>query len=250
MAIAVLSPAKTLDYESERDLPPATRPRFAAETAELVAHAKTLSVADLSRLMSISDDLARLNHDRYQRFADLPERPAVQAFDGDVYTGLDAKTLDGDAILFAQTHLRILSGLFGMLRPLDLMKPYRLEMGTKRFPAENKLSIWWQDRIARVLADDARESGEAAVLNLASQEYWASCKGRMPSDVRIVDVEFLAPDGRMITMHAKLARGHMARWMIENRVTAIDDMRAFNAEGYAFDAEASVGDRWIFRRSA
>ena len=248
--IAIISPAKTLDYESQRSMPPATRPRFQAETAELVQHASRLTAAEIGKLMHISDALAKLNYDRYQGFADLPERSAIQAFDGDVYTGLDAKTLDKDALLFAQDHLRMLSGLYGMLRPLDLMKPYRLEMGTKRFPFDHKLSIWWEDRIAKVLADDARATGGGVILNLASQEYWAAVKGRLPKGIRVVDVEFIAADGRFITMHAKVARGLMSRWMIKNRVTDIDAMRGFDSEGYLFDGEASSENNWIFRRQA
>jgi len=246
--ISIVSPAKTLDYETQRDLPAATRHRFPSETAELVVAATRLSAADIGRLMKISDTLAQLNYERYQNYATLPEKPAIQVFDGDVYTGLDAKTLDNEAILFAQDHLRILSGLYGMLRPLDLMKPYRLEMGTKRFPADHKLSIWWEDRIAKVLAEDAAETGNGTILNLASQEYWAAVKGRLPANVRVVDVEFLAADGRFITMHAKLARGIMARYQIDHRITAIDDMRSFDYGGYRFDAETSVRDRWTFRR--
>lgn len=245
--IAVLSPAKTLDYETQRDLPPATAPRLMAETQELVAAAKKLSKADIARTMHISEALAELNYERYQNFDTLPKRPALQAFAGDVYTGLDAPSLDQDAILFAQDHLRILSGLYGILRPLDAMKPYRLEMGTKRFPADHKLSFWWQDRVALVLAADAEETGSGTILNLASQEYWAAAKGRLPSGIRVVEVEFLAVDGRFVTMHAKLARGIMARWMVEHRVTAIDDMRGFDAAGYVFDKSASNENHWTFR---
>lgn len=246
--ITILSPAKSLDYETERALPPSTSPRLMDATMELVGHAAALSQDEIGRLMHISDALAALNHDRYQNFATLPERPAVQAFDGDVYDGLDAKVMDGAAILYAQDHLRILSGLYGLLRPLDLMKPYRLEMGTKRFPHDHKLSIWWERRVADLLAEDVAASGSGEILNLASQEYYASVKGRLPKDIRIVDVEFIAADGRMITFHAKTARGVMARWMIANRVNSIDDMRAFDAAGYGFDTEASKPDQWIFRR--
>lgn len=248
--IAILSPAKTLDYETDRAMPAATRPRLSEHTDKLVAHAKTLTADDLARIMKISDALAQLNYDRYQNFENLPEKPAVQVFDGDVYTGLDAKSMSGDDILFAQDHLRILSGLYGILRPLDAMKPYRLEMGTKRFPGDHKLSIWWEGHVAKVLAEDVLANEQPAVLNLASQEYFASVKGRLPADLRVVDVEFLAADGRMITMHAKVARGTMARWMIDNRVTNIDEMRRFDYDGYSFDAETSTQDNWIFRRSS
>lgn len=248
--IAIISPAKTLDYESPRVLPPSTEPRFAAEIEELAAAAARLTRDDLKRIMHISDALADLNVERYANFHDLPERPAIQAFNGDVYTGLDMATLDDEDILFAQDHLRMLSGLYGILRPLDAMKPYRLEMGTKWSPEGCKLTTWWKDRIANALAADAAETGSNAVLNLASQEYWASAKGKLPDTIRVVDVEFMAADGRFITMHAKVARGVMSRWMIKNRITAIDDMRSFDAAGYRLDEQDSTNDRWTFRRAA
>lgn len=248
--IAVLSPAKTLDYETQRDdMPAATPRRFEDETRYLVGVAKTKTVDDLKKLMGISDALAELNRERFANFDALPERPAIQAFDGDVYDGLDAKTLDRDALLFAQDHLRVLSGLYGMLRPLDAMKPYRLEMGTKRFPLDNKVSFWWGDRVAKVLAADAADTGNNTILNLASEEYWAVAKNKLPADLRVVKVDFMAKDGRFITFHAKVARGVMARWMIENRVTNIDDMRGFDATGYQFDASSSTEDSWTFRNT-
>lgn len=247
--IAILSPAKTMDYESQRDMPASTTPRLLAEANELATAAASLTEADLMRIMHISQALAELNHGRFNGFPDLPLRPAIQAFDGDVYTGLDAKSLDMDGIAFAQDHLRILSGLYGILRPLDEMKPYRLEMGTKWSPAGCKLTTWWQGRVADLLSADAVATGRGAVLNLASKEYWAVAKGRLPADVRVVDVEFLAADGRFITMHAKTARGVMARWMIENRIVNINDMRGFDAAGYAFDADVSTDDSWTFRRA-
>ncbi len=248
--IAILSPAKSLDYDTPRDMPPATEPRFQEQTAQLIAAAQKMSVQDIMEKMKISQALGELNHGRYQGFADLPALPAIQVFDGDVYTGLNASTFSKDDILFAQDHLRILSGLYGMLRPLDRMKPYRLEMGTKRFPEDKKLSIWWDDHIAKIISDDADKAGERAILNLASQEYYASIKGRLPEDIRVVDVEFIAADGRFITMHAKVARGVMARWMVENRISKIDDMRAFDAAGYVLDEKQSTDNNWIYRRAA
>ena len=248
--IAVLSPAKTLDYETQRDdMPEATPLRFPTETRYLVDIAATKTVDELKKMMGISDALAELNRDRFTNFDSLPTRPAIQAFDGDVYDGLAAKTLDRDAILFAQDHLRILSGLYGMLRPLDAMKPYRLEMGTKRFPHDNKVSFWWKDRVAKLLEADALETGRGAILNLASEEYWAVAKNKLSPNIRVVKVDFMAKDGRFITFHAKVARGIMARWMIEHRITNIDDMRGFDAAGYQFDADSSSADSWTFRNT-
>lgn len=245
--IAVLSPAKTLDYGSALpDLAP-TQPRFAAEAATLAAAASHLTQKKLSELMHISPALAKLNADRFRDFPEAPERPAMFAFDGDVYTGLDAATLEEEAIAFAQDHLRLLSGLYGLLRPLDLMRPYRLEMGTRWAPRRQKLTDWWGDRIAKALAEDVATAGTGVVLNLASQEYWAAVAGQLPADVRVVAVDFR--DGeRFVSFHAKKARGMMARWMVEHRVTDIDAMRGFDSDGYAFDAGASTDTQWRFAR--
>ncbi|WP_230630872.1 peroxide stress protein YaaA [Sphingomonas sp. Leaf37] len=245
--IAVLSPAKTLDYESPLPALTPTTPRFATEATTLAAAASHLTQKKLSELMHISPALAKLNADRFRNFADAPERPAMFAFDGDVYTGLDARTLEDEAIAFAQDHLRLLSGLYGLLRPLDLMRPYRLEMGTRWGPRVKKLTDWWGDRIATLLAADVAEDGSGVMLNLASQEYWAAVAARLPGSVRVVAVDFRDGD-RFVSFHAKKARGLMARWMIEHRITDIDAMRGFDSAGYAFDANESTDDQWRFAR--
>lgn len=248
--LAIVSPAKSLDYKTQRDLPPATRPRLEQHTKALINAAKQMTVKDLMVKMKISENLGQLNYERYQSFYGQPELPAIQVFDGDVYTGLDAKSMDHEDIQFAQKRLRILSGLYGMLRPLDLMRPYRLEMGTKRFPGDVKLSTWWEDRIAKLIVSDLKESGSDVIINLASNEYYASLKGRLPTDVRVIDINFLAADGRFITMHAKVARGTMTRWMIDNRIDDPEAMKGFDYDGYKFDADASSADAWTFQRSA
>lgn len=247
--IAILSPAKTLDYETVRDdMPDATEPRFASAASELARAAAGLSVKRIGEIMSISETLSRLNADRYRDFDAQESRPAIQAFDGDVYDGLDAKTLDRDRITFAQTHLRMLSGMYGLLRPLDAMRPYRMEMGTKWAPRLGRITDWWGDRIADALVEDLDISGSRDVLNLASEEYFKSVEGRLPGDVRVVDINFMTGT-RFVTFHAKVARGVMARWMIRNGVTDIDGMRAFDAGGYAYVDEESTADRWTFRRA-
>lgn len=245
--IAVISPAKSLDYDTP--LPPVepTRPRFCAEAETLARAASHLSQKRLGELMGISPALAKLNADRFRDFADAPERPALYAFAGDVYTGLDPRTLDGAQVAFAQDHLRMLSGLYGLLRPLDIMRPYRLEMGTRWAPRRKRLTEWWQGRIADLLADDLAAEGSGAILNLASNEYWAAVDGRLPGHVRVVSVDFRDGD-RFVSFHAKKARGAMARWMAEHRVEAIDDMRGFDAEGYRYVAADSGPDRWRFSR--
>lgn len=247
--IALLSPAKTLDYETP--LPPITptRPRLETE-AETLAHAAAhLTQTKLRELMHISPALAKLNADRFGAFDTLPERPALYAFAGDVYTGLEAGTLDEHAVRFAQDHLRMLSGLYGLLRPLDAMRPYRLEMGTRWAPRRKSLTDWWGDRIAKLVAADVEAEGSGMVLNLASQEYWAAVDGRLPASLHTIAIDFReGPERRFVSFHAKKARGLMARWMVEHHVTEGDGMRGFDTDGYAYQAEGSTDDRWLFLR--
>lgn len=248
--IALLSPAKTLDFE--RPLPPLTPtlPHFGNEAKALAKSAANLSQKRLSELMHISARLAKLNADRFRDFPDLPERPALFAFAGDVYTGFEAHTLDDDGLAFAQAHLRMLSGLYGLLRPLDAIRPYRLEMGTRWAPRHKRLTDWWGDRIARYLLQQIDEEGSGVVLNLASQEYFAAVDGKLPK-VRVIDVDFRepGPNGpRFVSFSAKRARGMIARWMCEHHVADVDAMRGFDSDGYRFVADDSEADRWCFVR--
>jgi len=248
--IALLSPAKTLDYESPLPALTPTRPRFAAEAETLAAAAAHLTQKKLAELMHISPALAKLNADRFRDFETAAERPALYTFAGDVYTGLDAATLDEPAVRFAQEHLRLLSGLYGLLRPLDGMRPYRLEMGTRWAPRRDKLTDWWGPRIADALAADVEAEGSGTVLNLASNEYWEAVAGKLPADLRVVAVDFREADDRFVSFHAKKARGMMARYLVEHHVADLDDMKAFDTAGYRFDADASDEARWTFRRAA
>lgn len=248
--IALLSPAKTLDFDSA--LPPLdpSVPHFSDEACSLARSASNLTQKRLSELMHISPRLAKLNADRFRDFPDLPERPALFAFAGDVYTGFEADTLDEAGIAFAQDHVRILSGLYGLLRPLDAIRPYRLEMGTRWAPRHKSLTDWWGDRIARLLLDQLEAEGSGVVLNLASQEYFAAVKDRLKG-VRVIDVDFReqGPDGpRFVSFTAKRARGMMARWLCEHHVTDVETMRGFDSDGYHFDADESEADRWRFSR--
>lgn len=247
--IAVLSPAKTLDLDTPLPFP-ATGARFAAEAATLAKAASHLTQKRLAELMKISPALAKLNADRFRDFEAAAERPALYTFAGDVYTGLDAATLDEPAVRFAQDHLRLLSGLYGLLRPLDGMRPYRLEMGTRWAPRRDRLTDWWGPRIADALAADVAEEGSGVVLNLASNEYWEAVAGKLPGDVRVVAVDFREADDRFISFHAKKARGMMARYLIEHHVADLDGMMAFDTAGYRFDPDASDEARWTFRRAA
>ena len=249
--IALLSPAKTLDYESALPQLTATKAHFAEEASSLAKSASHLSQKRLSELMHISPRLAKLNADRFQDFANLPERPALFAFAGDVYTGFEAQTLDEAGIAFAQDHVRMLSGLYGLLRPLDAIRPYRLEMGTRWAPRHKSLTDWWGGRIADLLCEQVAQEGSGVVLNLASQEYFAAVKGRL-KDVRIVEIDFRepGPDGpRFVSFNAKRARGMMARWLCEHRITDIAAMQGFDSDSYRFDPDESEADRWRFTRA-
>jgi cytoplasmic iron level regulating protein YaaA (DUF328/UPF0246 family) len=248
--LAVLSPAKTLDYETPLPPMPATRPRFAGEASRIAGAAARLGSARLGALMDISDKLAELNDERYRRFARAPLRPAIHAFAGDVYIGFEAASLDEPAIAFAQDHLRILSGLYGLLRPLDRIRPYRLEMGTRWAPEAKSLYDHWGDRVSAALAGDLRAEGSGVIVNLASQEYWHVVAQAPPRKARIVTIDFReeGPSGlRFNSFAAKRARGMMARFLCEHRLGKVEDLKGFDSDGYRFDPD-SEGDLWRFVR--
>ncbi|UDF02194.1 peroxide stress protein YaaA [Asticcacaulis sp. AND118] len=249
--ILLLSPAKSLD-ETPVTPPLATsEPRFARETHSLLKVMKTQKPADLQRLMDISAKLGELNHHRYKGFADQPALPAALMFDGDVYTGLRARDLDAEGLAFAQDHVRILSGLYGLLRPLDLIRPYRLEMGTGLATAKGaNLYAFWGDRIAKAIVADAGAVGTKTVLNLASQEY-ARAALTKALRLKVIEVKFLEikeDKTSMISFFAKKARGLMARYVIDNRITDADKAKAFDSEGYRFVPEHSTDTVWTFSR--
>lgn len=250
--LAVISPAKTLDYK--RPLPPLdpTQPRFADDAEVLAAAAARLSKPKLAALMHISEPLAALNVERYRGFAAQPARPALYAFAGDVYAGFEVHSVDDQAVRFAQDHLRILSGLYGLLRPLDAIRPYRLEMGTKWAPGRSRnLYEYWRSRIAERLAADLAETGGDTVINLASKEYWQAVDGKLPTGVRVIEIDFReeGPNGlRFNTFAAKRARGMMARYICEHGLVDPKQVQGFDSDGYAFDAANSDDQRWRFQR--
>ncbi len=250
--IALISPAKSLDYT--RPLPPidAGTPRFATESTLLAHAAAKLGPKKLAALMHISDKLAKLNAARFREYDTAPERPAIHAFAGDVYVGFEVKSLDEPAIGFAQDHLRILSGLYGLLRPLDNIRPYRLEMGTKWAPGRKPdLYRWWGNRVSDLLADDLAESGSNVIVNLASKEYWHVVEQAPPAGARILTIDFReeGPDGlRFNSFAAKRARGMMARWMCEHRITEAEGLKDFDSAGYRFVDEGSNDAVWRFVR--
>jgi cytoplasmic iron level regulating protein YaaA (DUF328/UPF0246 family) len=255
--IIVLSPAKSLDYETPPHVKKHTIPDFVDDAAELIGGLRRLSPQQIGTLMSISDPLAQLNFQRYAewspKFDTVNAKQAVLAFNGDVYEGFDAKSLSSADLDFAQKHVRVLSGLYGLLRPLDLLQPYRLEMKTRFANARGKdLYAFWGERITQALnAQLKKNAGAARVLvNCASGEYFKSVKPRL-LDAPVITPVFEDWKGgryKIISFHAKRARGLMARFAVENRLDAPEQLKGFDAEGYAFDAEASNDSTYVFRR--
>lgn len=254
--IFLLSPAKKLDYESRlaSDVP-ATQPQFVDEALELIEVLRQKSPQEIARLMKLSDKLAALNVARYEAFA--PEfsaanaRQAILAFHGDVYQGLDAASLSLEDLLWAQEHVRVLSGLYGLLRPLDWMQPYRLEMGTRLAHGRNKnLYEFWGRKIAAVLNDQLQSAPEPVVVNLASQEYFKSVdlKALKARVIECVFEDEKAGQYKIISFYAKRARGLMTRFAVQNRIDKPEGLQAFDLGGYAFFAPASEVDRLVFRR--
>ncbi|MFV0284610.1 MAG: peroxide stress protein YaaA [Castellaniella sp.] len=256
--LMVLSPAKKLDYDSPVRTALESQPVFPEQTHALIGILKTLSAGDLAGLMGLSDALAHLNADRYAAWVDTPDvrhaRQAVLAFNGDVYEGLRAAELSDARLDWAQDHLAILSGLYGVLRPLDLIQPHRLEMGTRlRTSRGAHLYAWWGGRIAHELNRrlDALP-GERILLNLASGEYFKSVDRKI-LDARVVECVFQDEKNgvwKVISFHAKRARGLMARHVIDHGIDRISGLRDFASEGYVYTPRESSDDRLVFRRPA
>ncbi|KAA8734823.1 peroxide stress protein YaaA [Acinetobacter qingfengensis] len=251
----VISPAKTLDYQSELITDQHTQPRLLKHSTELIKHCQQLSVSQLANLMKISDKLAQLNVERFRDWQadfDLPQaRQAIFAFKGDVYTGLDVESLSHEDIEFAQKHLRILSGLYGLLRPLDLMLPYRLEMGTKlNNQYGHDLYQFWQDTITTLLKQDMQQQNDDVLINLASDEYYKAITESKLSANIIKPVFLDQKNGKykVISFYAKKARGLMSRFIIQNQLNQIEQLKAFNLDGYYFDKENSNTQELVFKR--
>jgi len=253
--LTLLSPAKKMNMDPAETSLSATQPRFMDDTREIATLAKTKTAADLKALMHISDNLAELNVDRFQTFnldgQSNSAKAAGLAFDGDVYWGLEAKTLSDDDLKYAQDHLRILSGLYGVLRPLDAIQPYRLEMGTKFETKRGKnLYAFWQDELAESLNSELSGHADKTILNLASNEYFKAAK-RKTLTSPVIEAKFMEDkDGksRPIQYYTKFARGLMARWVIQNRVDKASDLKNFDLNGYKFDPARSDDHTLIFAR--
>ncbi len=246
--LILLSPAKTLDFATPF-ADAATKPRFATDASRLARAAARLGPARLGDLMHISAALADLNHQRFKAFAKAEQRPAIRAFAGDVYRGFDAASADADTLAFAQDHLRLLSGLYGALRPLDAIRPYRLEMGTRWAPAADRLVDYWGAKVAKALAADLRANGSKLVVNLASNEYFAVVKGQLPKVVRVIAPDFRVETPKGLKFHsftAKVARGVMARWLCDERVADPAALPDFDRDGWAYDSAGSTPAKPLF----
>jgi cytoplasmic iron level regulating protein YaaA (DUF328/UPF0246 family) len=249
--LVVVSPAKKLDMSPAPEVNP-TAPAFHAQAEELASVARGLSVGDLQDLMKISEPLARLNADRFAEFGTMEAKPAALAFAGDTYQGLEAGSLDPDEMAWAQDYFRILSGLYGLLRPLDAIEPYRLEMGSRLKTAHGKtLYDYWGDKIAKALNTQAAKIGSDTLVNCASQEYFGAVD-RSALGLRVITPVFMEEKGgtpKVVSFYAKKARGAMARFVIQNRLTDPDGLKDFDTGGYRYDEEMSERDKPVFLRS-
>lgn len=236
----LISPAKTLDFDTKAQTRKHTEPKFKKETAELISVLEKLKSKDIAKLMHLSPKLADLNFERFQTFVSQPRKQAVLAFNGDVYAGLEAADFNEEDLEFAQEHLRILSGLYGMLRPLDLMQAYRLEMGTALKTKNGKnLYEFWGDKLTR-------EIGDEPVINLASVEYFSAVKPK--NSIDIVFKENKHGKFAVVAIFAKKARGMMARYIIKNRITDVGGIKKFKDGGYKFNKEMSNEHSLVFVR--
>lgn len=256
--LILLSPAKDLSDAPVKGVKPLSQPRMLEHSVPLAAKLSTLSERALIKLMDISPKLAEVNHLRYQHWAPpftaRNAMPAVFAFNGEAYRGLDPRTLDQDDLRFAQRHLRILSGLYGVLRPLDLMQAYRLEMGTKLSMGKGckDLYAYWGDRITELLNEDLGKAGGDAIVNLASAEYYKAVR---PSLLRanVITPVFKdrGPKGyKVVMMYAKHQRGAMARYIIQHRIIEPVLLKRYQGDGYRYSPEDSTATEWVFLRDA
>ncbi len=253
--LAVISPAKKLDFETEPHSAQHTLPDFLDQSDILVECARTLSRAELGRTMKLSDKLADLNYRRFQDYATpftlANAKQAALVFNGDTYIGLDATSLNGADMEFAQAHLRILSGLYGLLRPLDLIQPYRLEMGARFQPPQaNNLYEFWDGQITKAVNEATARQKDRSVINLASVEYFKAIHEDDLEAPVITPVfkEVKSGVAKVLSLFAKRARGAMARHIIKNRLEAPEDIKSFDWDGYTFRPDLTEGNSWVFTR--
>jgi len=253
--ITILSPAKKLDKKTDRAIGQTTTPAFLDDSRELIGELRKLSPEEISRLMNVSRQIAELNYERFARweppFHQDNATPAVFLFNGQAYQGLQAETLSDDDLFFAQDHLRILSGLYGLLRPLDLIQPYRLEMGTKmRNPGGKDLYEFWGGKLTRAINEALSQHDSRVLMNLASNEYSKAIRPQV-LDADIITPVFKEKKGnqyKTVAVYAKTARGLMTRYIIENRIEDPQAIKGFDEQGYLYSPEMSDEKQWVFAR--
>ena len=258
--LVLISPAKTLDFETPTEISRFSQPAFLADTQELVAQLRRLSAPEISSMMKISNKLGELNASRYQTWQPAFDRTnakqALLAFKGDVYQGLNVDSFTAEDLDFAQEHLRILSGLYGILRPLDLIQPYRLEMGTKlthqklQGLSANTLYEFWQDKLAKAIALQLDKLDNPTIINLASNEYFKAAQPKLLPGKIITPVfkDWKNDKYKIISFYAKKARGMMSAYIIKNRLQNPEDIQGFSEAGYSFNAELSDAKTLVFTR--
>ena len=249
--LVVVSPAKKLDMSPKVEKVQTSKPVFSDDIDRLVKAASRLSEKNLQSLMKISPALARLNKERFNSFGSQERKPAAFAFAGDTYTGFDAKSLDEDALRWAQDHMRILSGLYGLLRPLDEIEPYRLEMGSRlKVEETSDLYAYWGNRLSNEINLQAKSTKSAWLLNCASQEYFKAVDNKS-LELGVITPQFfeLTSKGpKQISFYAKKARGAMARYVVENRIDKVEDLIQFDLAGYSYNAKESSQFSPVFFR--
>jgi cytoplasmic iron level regulating protein YaaA (DUF328/UPF0246 family) len=253
--LTVISPAKTLDFDTPPGTRKSTQPEFLERSAELIDEARNLSPDDIRGLMGVSENIAAINHQRFMNwgvpFSLKNAKQSILAFKGDVYTGLQAETMDAEQLKFAQQHLRILSGLYGLLRPLDLMQPYRLEMGLSfNNPGGNNLYKFWGDSITQSLNNQLKKSGNTVLVNLASNEYFKAVrKPMLEADVITPVFRDLKGDKyKVISFFAKKARGQMTRYIIDKGLNDPEGLKKFRGDGYRYNKAQSTAREMVFTR--
>lgn len=253
--LVLLSPAKILNFDKEKLPSDHTLPVFLKDAAILIENLRQMTPHDISSLMKVSEQLAHLNYERFQDwhspFTPKNAKVAILTFAGEVYEGLNAREFEDNDFVFAQKHLRILSGLYGILKPLDLIQPYRLEMGTSLQTSLGKgLYNFWGSSITELLNDSINDEEEPIIVNLASQEYFKSVNLKLLKARVITPVfkEFKGGKYKIISFNAKKARGLMSNYIVKNKIVRPEAIKSFNAEGYSFNESLSSGDKWIFTR--
>lgn len=254
--LIVISPAKTLDYETPPSTNHYSQPDYLQHAEQLIERARRYSASDISSIMQVSDKIAELNVARFQQwhtpFTPDNAKQALLAFKGDVYTGLNAESFNEADFEFAQQHLRILSGLYGLLRPLDLMQPYRLEMGRKIDTARGaNLYQFWGEIITDGINQQLQQTDSKHLINLASNEYFKSVKSKL------INAEIITPEFKdykngtykMLGVYAKKARGMLSRYIIQNKISNTEQIKNFSEDGYSFNSEMSSGNTWVFSRN-